>query len=90
MDNEFPKINFDVFEFSRKHECAVFVYPPMPHFEDFLKISLFKDFHRWSVLIDLCSVIDPNAVLAYELEEAIKKLDEEIMEGKQYGDENLS
>ena len=90
MDNKFPKITFDIFEFSRKHECAVAVYPPRPPFEGCLKIGLFKDFHRWSLLIDLFSVIDPNVVLAHELEEAIKKLDEEIMEGKQYVYENLS
>ena len=90
MDNEIPKITFDVIEFSRKHECTVAVYPPMPHFESCLKIGLFKDFHRWNILIDLCQVIDPNVVLEYELEEAIKKLDEKIMEGKQYVYENLS
>lgn len=40
MDSEFPKITFDIFEFARKHDCAVRL-----QFEDDMSLKMCLERH---------------------------------------------
>ena len=91
MDNEFPKITVDIFEFARKHDCAVRL-----QFEDDMRLKMGLERHgfRHSFAIDvttLSSIQTSNIdwVVEDALEESIREI-EKLERKYRYGNENLS
>lgn len=77
MDNEFPKITFDIFKFARKHDCAVGL-----RFENdaIIKMYLTRHGFRHSFAIDVTTlnsiqVSNIDWVVEDTLEESIKEIE---------------
>lgn len=77
MDNEFPKITFDIFEFANKHGCVIRL-----RFEDDIRLKMDVERHgfRRSFSIDVTTLSSIQAsnidwVVEDALEESIKEIE---------------
>lgn len=82
MDNAFPKITFDIFEFAREHKCMIKIWYEDYSFTDpvlktfvpnyILRIDVVKHGLRHSVAISTVSAEATNVGIDFVIEEYLK------------------